>query len=101
MLKGWITEKIFDCFFAGTVPVYWGAPDILDWVPSECFIDMRRFKDFADLRAFLTTLEPAAEQRYRNAARDYVQSGRFTPFRLATFVDLVARTLSADTGFAL
>lgn len=101
MLKGWITEKMFDCFFAGTVPVYWGAPDILDWVPAECFIDMRRFKDFADLRAFLTTMEPDAEQRYRDAARDYVQSSRFTPFRLATFVDVVARTLSADTGFDL
>ncbi|MCZ6820783.1 MAG: glycosyltransferase family 10, partial [Calditrichaeota bacterium] len=25
ILKGWITEKIFDCFFAGTVPIYWGA----------------------------------------------------------------------------
>jgi len=101
MLKGWITEKIFDCFFAGTVPVYWGAPDILDWVPAECFIDMRRFEDFADLRAFLTTLAPAAEQRYRDAARDYVQSSRFTPFRPTTFADVIARTLSDDTGFAL
>src|SRR5262249_31644674 len=49
ILKGWITEKLFDCFFAGTVPVYWGAPDVGDWVPAECFIDMRQFKDFADL----------------------------------------------------
>ena len=25
-LQGWITEKVFDCFRAGCVPVYLGAP---------------------------------------------------------------------------
>lgn len=25
---GYITEKIYECFIAGTVPYYWGAPDI-------------------------------------------------------------------------
>ena len=28
VLKGWITEKIFDCFYSGTVPIYLGAPDL-------------------------------------------------------------------------
>lgn len=36
--NGYITEKLFDCLPAETVPIYWGAPDIhdisnLDWVP--------------------------------------------------------------------
>jgi len=101
VLKGWMTEKLFDCFFAGTVPVYWGAPDVLDWVPAECFIDMRKFKDFAELRAFLHTLSSADEQRYREAARDYLASDRFNPFRLQTFVDLLAGIVSADTGIKI
>jgi hypothetical protein len=101
ILKGWMTEKLFDCFFAGTVPVYWGAPDVLDWVPAECFIDMRQFKDFVELRSFLRALSPADEARYREAACAYLASDRFTPFRLGTFVDLVAGILSADTGVAL
>ncbi|MCL1721757.1 glycosyltransferase family 10, partial [Vibrio parahaemolyticus] len=25
MIEGYITEKIFDCFFSATVPIYWGA----------------------------------------------------------------------------
>ena len=98
VLKGWITEKLFDCFFAGTIPVYWGAPDVLDWVPSECFIDMREFKDFAELRSFLHSRSPADEQGYREAARDYLLSDRFDPFRIDTFVDLVAGMVSVDTG---
>jgi hypothetical protein len=62
---------------------------------------MRQFNDFADLRAFLKAIEPAAEQRYRDAAREYVGSSRFTPFRPGTFADLVVRTVSADTGMIL
>lgn len=101
VLKGWMTEKLFDCFFAGTVPVYWGAPDVLDWVPAECFIDMRKFKDFAELRTFLHALKPADEQSYREAARNYLLSDKFDPFRLRTFVNLVTRMIAADTGVEL
>ena len=96
VLKGWITEKLFDCFFAGTVPVYWGAPDILDWVPAECFIDMRQFGDFAALRSFLHALTPEQEQGYREAARDYLASPRFDPFRVETFAARVAGIVSED-----
>ncbi len=98
ILKGWMTEKLFDCFFVGTVPVYWGAPDVLNWVPPECFIDMRQFEDFADLRSFLHAMTPAREQAYRDAARAYLASDHYTPFRVRSWVDLHARIISADTG---
>jgi hypothetical protein len=61
MLDGWITEKIFDCFYSGTIPVYLGAPDIDDWIRADCFVDMRGFSDFAELRAFLKQLSPAEQ----------------------------------------
>ena len=101
ILKGWMTEKLFDCFFVGTVPIYWGAPDVRDWVPAECFIDMRQFADFADLRAFLLALTPQQEQGYRDAARAYLESERFAPFRLTSWVDLHARIIATDTGLAV
>jgi len=96
LLNGWITEKLFDCFFAGTVPVYWGAPDVLDWVPAECFIDMRQFADFAELRAFLKSLSPGDERRYRDAARAYLESPRFDPFRRRAFADIIAGLIETD-----
>ena len=43
-IPGYITEKIFDCFFAGVIPVYWGAPDISESVPEKCFVDRRDFQ---------------------------------------------------------
>jgi hypothetical protein len=96
-----MTEKMFDCFFAGTIPVYWGAPDVLDWVPAECFVDMRQFRDFDELRLFLRSITPSEEQGYREAAREYLASDRFTPFRLQTWVDRFARIVSQDTGLTI
>jgi hypothetical protein len=32
------TEKIADCFLAGTVPIYWGCPNIEDYFPSDAMI---------------------------------------------------------------
>jgi alpha(1,3/1,4) fucosyltransferase len=98
--RGWMTEKLFDCFFSGTVPVYWGAPDVLDWVPADCFIDMRQFTDFAQLRAFLHALPQPRLQQYREAARAYLASDRFKPFRLKTFAELIASIVAADAGIA-
>lgn len=97
-LKGWITEKLFDCLFAGTVPVYWGATDVNDFVPAEAFVDMRQFKDFGELRYFLHQLSPTEVQRYRDAGRAFVNSDRFQPFRMQTLSALFARIVAEDTG---
>src|SRR4051812_16709717 len=32
------TEKIMDCFLAGTMPIYFGAPNIADYFPRESFV---------------------------------------------------------------
>lgn len=37
-LAGYITEKIIDCFVAGVVPIYRGAPDVFNHIPTEAFL---------------------------------------------------------------
>jgi hypothetical protein len=98
ILRGWITEKLFDCFFAGTVPVYWGPPEIADVVPPECFIDMRRFSDYVDLRTFLRSLGPVAIARYRQSAREFLRSRQFHPFSREAFTMHFARIVAEDGG---
>jgi alpha(1,3/1,4) fucosyltransferase len=101
MLEGWVTEKMFDCFFAGTVPVYLGDPVIERWVPSECYIDMRRFDDFEELRAFLHSLGPQEIDDYRTAAREYLRSDQYRPFTKYAFAELIASLIEEDTGVPL
>lgn len=98
ILNGWITEKIFDCFFAGTVPIYWGAPDIEDYIPTDCFIDMRHFSGYAELREYLKSLTEKEIHDYKDNARAFLQSPRFYPFSKAAFANLLADVIAEDTG---
>ena len=38
--NGYITEKIFNCFFARTIPLYKGSPIINEYINNLSFIDL-------------------------------------------------------------
>jgi hypothetical protein len=101
VLNGWITEKIFDCFFAGTVPVYLGAPDIETYVPKECFVDVRHFANYEELRGYLKSLDHKAIRKYKEAGRAFIESPKFRPFTKTAFTETVARIVEEDTGVKL
>lgn len=96
VLPGWITEKIFDCLCAGTVPLYLGDPRIAEVVPPECFVDLRDFSDYAALSAYLHALSPAEVESMREAGRDFIGSAAFHPFSKAAFADLIGGIVAED-----
>ena len=65
MHPGYVTEKIFDCMAAGAIPIYLGAPDISDFVNSECFIDVRRFSSWKDVFKFSATMSEKRWSEYQ------------------------------------
>jgi hypothetical protein len=42
---GYITEKIFNCFFARTIPIYFGSSDKYRYFNNNSFIDIETFND--------------------------------------------------------
>lgn len=80
-IDGYITEKIFDCFHCGVVPVYLGASNVTDYIPSDCFIDMRDFQTYDDLLTFLDTMSEDAFESYLSSIRSFLateEAHRFT-----------------------
>ncbi|WP_332700999.1 glycosyltransferase family 10 domain-containing protein [Devosia sp.] len=73
-MSGYITEKIFDCFYSGTIPIYLGASDIADLVPPEAYIDARQFASWDEIPRYLAALPPQQYEVLRNAGRDFVRS---------------------------
>lgn len=61
---GYISEKIFDVFQAGTVPVYLGAPNVRDYIPKNCFIDSSDFSDERSLYAYLKNMPRNEYEKY-------------------------------------
>jgi hypothetical protein len=101
ILKGWVTEKIFDCLFTGTIPVYLGAPEITSHVPADCFIDMRRFSGYDELGNYLRSLDEEEISKFKRNARDYLRSDQFRPFSKTAFVDLFRRIVTEDAGTSM
>lgn len=80
-VKGFITEKIFDCFKAKCVPIYWGATDIETYIPKNCFIDFRNFKSYEKLLAYLVSIDERTYNRYiQNIERLLADKKRMTPW---------------------
>ena len=73
-MQGYVTEKIFDCLYAGTIPIYLGATDIDDLISSEAFIDFRNFSSWENLLDTLSRMPAEELQRMRNAGRQFVRS---------------------------
>ena len=92
-ITGYITEKIFDCFFAGCVPVYLGKQNINDSIPSNTFIDKRNFKTYDDLYFYLTNMSEQKYMDYLNAIREFINSGKIYPFSADNFVNVIIENI--------
>ncbi len=73
-LNGYITEKIFGCFAAGCVPIYWGPPNIESYIPKSCFIDYRDFKDNEELYIYIKSMSENEYNQYLDSIRDFLAS---------------------------
>lgn len=95
-LPNYITEKIFDCMMGGCVPVYWGANNVRDFIPDNCFIDRRDFANIADLHQFLASMGEANYGRYQANMAQFLAGSQIAPFKAESFVSTVAIGITQD-----
>jgi hypothetical protein len=87
VFPGYVTEKIFDCFLAGCIPIYYGAPDIEDFVPSDAFIDFRKFKDLEALEEYLNNFTESDAKKMLDATREFLSGKAFDKYYTLNVVD--------------
>jgi len=95
-LEGYVTEKLFDAFRAGCVPVYVGPKEIAELVPEGCFIDGRAFATPAALDAFLRTIDDTVYRGYQERIRAFLLSAQAKPFSQDHFAEVIVREILAD-----
>lgn len=93
---GYITEKIFDSFFSGCVPVYWGADNINDHVPSDCFVDRRNFRDTASLYKHLKEMDENTFIEYQKRIVEFLSCGLGAKFSSEVFAETIVSAVMAD-----
>lgn len=95
-ISGYITEKIFDCFFAGCIPIYWGDSQVAQSIPSGCFIDFRKFISYEELYQYLQAITPEEFSQYQAEAQRFLKSELFLPFSSESFADVIVNKIQSD-----
>lgn len=92
-ISGYITEKIFDCFFAGCVPIYWGAPNILDYIPKSTFIDRREFKNIAEVYNYINNMDENIYLQYISSIEKFLKSDAIKKFSGENFAETIIENI--------
>lgn len=88
-IPGYITEKIFDCFFAGCIPIYLGASNVTDYIPEKCFIDRRKFTNYSELFSYLKDISEADYLNYLQSIAEFIKSDKIFPFSAEYFANFI------------
>ncbi|KAF9302542.1 4-alpha-L-fucosyltransferase, partial [Linnemannia elongata] len=67
---GYITEKIYDVFASGSIPVYIGAADIADFVPEGSYINVNDFDTYDDLINYMKTVDREPFYRWKKIVKN-------------------------------
>lgn len=94
-MTGYISEKIIDCFKGRCVPIYFGAPNIEDFISTKCFIDYRKFKNFEELTEFLKSMDEETYDSYYREIGKFLSSKEFLGrWSIDAFAKVFLKTVS-------
>ena len=79
-MEGYVTEKIFDCLYAGTIPLYLGAPNIDSLIPSDIYIDCRKYDTWDAMWREVNNMSDSEITKMRDAGLDYLNSMDFMKY---------------------
>ena len=73
-VKGWITEKIFQIFLTGSIPVYLGAPDVENYIPKETFINVDNFENDQDMIKYMSSMSSEQTKKILELGYEWISS---------------------------
>jgi len=97
-VQGYITEKIFDCFAAGCVPIYWGASNVTAYIPKNCFIARQNFASMDDLMNYLRNMKEVEYNHYLKNIRLFLESKQAQKFTQTNFCNTLVECLQLGDG---
>lgn len=86
-IDDYISQRVFDIFISNAVPIYWGAKNISEYIPTNCFIDASSFNCFEDLYKFISEINEKEYLEYLRNINSYLKSESFKQFTTSFFVD--------------
>ncbi len=91
--SGYITEKIFDAFESGSIPIYQGPPNIAQYIPSDCYIHYEDFHSLEDLKNYMDSIDESQYNLFLNNIQEYLNSDKAKVFSPEIFSEIVVHNI--------
>lgn len=92
-MPGYISEKIFDCFAAGCIPVYLGAPNVKDYIPAGCFLDKLEFNTYESLYSRMRTMSDTEYLSRLALIEAFLRGEKGRKFSVENFSEILSKVL--------
>lgn len=91
-INGYVCEKIIYPMLCGSIPVYYGAPNIYDYVPGDCFINLRNFKN-DDICKYLSSMTNINQVKILQNIKRYITSNESFAFSSVHYAETLIKIM--------
>lgn len=96
---GYLTEKLLNCLWSRTVPIYYGDPYVNRYIPANCFIDGQRFVNNPKaMYDFLQKINEDEHEAYLANIESFVNSEEFNVFKYKFFAETIVSVVFNKKG---
>ena len=72
-----------------SIPIYWGAKNIDQYITNDLFIDRRNFSTNSELEKYLISMNESEYNERLNAINNYLKSDGFNFFKNDNFLKIL------------
>jgi hypothetical protein len=91
--KGRITEKIFDCFQSGVIPLYWGGVDVTNYIPKDTFIWREDFDSNEEMLRFIKEMSIEEIQCRIDKIKKFLNSEKMNWFWEDNYIEMISKII--------
>lgn len=96
-INGLVSEKILHAFIAKSIPIYYGASNIEEFVPKDCFIDFRDFDSYDKLYNYISNMNSEIYYKYVLNIEKFMLSEDYNKFSTEYFSRTIYDSLIVPT----
>ncbi|WP_422671073.1 glycosyltransferase family 10 domain-containing protein [Candidatus Methylopumilus planktonicus] len=85
----YVTEKIIDCFVAGCIPIYMGAPNIKKIISPSSYIDVNDFSDIEEIYSYIDSMSETQAMAMTTSGRNYLASAEGSLYCYENFAERI------------
>ena len=93
--KDHFLSPIFESFYCSSIPLYLGAKNVEDYIPENCFIDLRKFANFRKVLNYILSLNYENILEYKKNIHKYLIENNHKKFTSEFQIKKIITTISS------